>query len=163
MYRNHKVANGLRRSRFKPFLKWVGSKRKLTSVILELFSNEYDTYHEIFLGSGAVFFELQPKKAYLSDRYRSKQGNDQLHDGENFCCLGVACDISGLGGWRGEYYFVFNGDRRNDYLPHDVQEYYGILDQDPRIYSLARTLSELNDEGWSFAEIADLIEEQYLD
>ena len=51
----------------KPFLKWVGSKRKLAATIIDLLPKEFNVYHEIFLGSGAVFFALQPNKAYLCD------------------------------------------------------------------------------------------------
>ena len=53
----------------KPFLKWVGGKRQLLQSILpklpELKSGR--TYHEPFIGGGAVFFALKPKRARLSD------------------------------------------------------------------------------------------------
>ena len=51
----------------QPFLKWVGSKRKLAKTIASKIPARYDWYFEVFLGSGAVFFELLPKKAVLSD------------------------------------------------------------------------------------------------
>lgn len=50
-----------------PFLKWAGGKRWLISRGLVNFPANYGTYVEPFLGSGAVFFSLQPKKALLSD------------------------------------------------------------------------------------------------
>jgi DNA adenine methylase len=53
----------------KPFLKWAGGKRQLLSEIRKHFPkgiNNY-TYYEPFLGAGAVFFELQPKKAVIND------------------------------------------------------------------------------------------------
>lgn len=51
----------------KPFLKWAGGKRKIVPEIIKLMPKKFDTYHEIFLGGGALFFALQPKKAILSD------------------------------------------------------------------------------------------------
>lgn len=58
----------------KPFVKWTGGKRQL----LKQFRNnniypplEFDlqnnTYFEPFVGGGAVFFDLLPENAYLSD------------------------------------------------------------------------------------------------
>ena len=53
--------------RSEPFLKWAGGKRWLTERVLELIPSNYDVYIEPFLGSGAVYFSLQPSKAILSD------------------------------------------------------------------------------------------------
>lgn len=50
-----------------PFLKWAGGKRWLVSDYSDFFPENYNRYIEPFLGSGAVFFHLQPKKAILSD------------------------------------------------------------------------------------------------
>lgn len=51
----------------KPFLKWAGGKTQLLSQLKELIPKSYNTYIEAFLGGGALFFYLQPKKAILSD------------------------------------------------------------------------------------------------
>ncbi|MDJ0591277.1 MAG: Dam family site-specific DNA-(adenine-N6)-methyltransferase [Pleurocapsa sp. MO_226.B13] len=51
----------------KPFVKYAGGKRKIVPEIKKLMPRQYNTYHEIFLGGGALFFDLQPKKAILSD------------------------------------------------------------------------------------------------
>jgi DNA adenine methylase len=51
-----------------PFLKWVGSKQWLKKQINYLISKiVINTYHEPFLGSGAVFFFNNFKTAYLND------------------------------------------------------------------------------------------------
>ncbi len=50
-----------------PFLKWAGGKRWLVSNHPELFPEDFDTYLEPFLGSGAVYFHLQPDAAILGD------------------------------------------------------------------------------------------------
>ena len=52
----------------KPFLKWVGGKRKIVPQIKKLMPEEFDIYFEPFVGGGALFFDLLPKKAILSDR-----------------------------------------------------------------------------------------------
>lgn len=58
----------------KPFVKWVGGKRQLLKQFRELglyppeaFNPITNTYHEPFVGGGAVFFDLLPKNAKLSD------------------------------------------------------------------------------------------------
>lgn len=50
-----------------PILKWVGGKRQLLSEIMPLINKNCSTYVEPFVGGGAVFFELQPKKAIIND------------------------------------------------------------------------------------------------
>lgn len=50
-----------------PIVKWVGGKRQLLPEILPLIPKKYSTYVEPFIGGGAVFFELQPKKAIIND------------------------------------------------------------------------------------------------
>ena len=58
----------------KPFVKWVGGKRQLLRQFRELglyppedFNPITSTYYEPFVGGGAVFFDLLPKNAELSD------------------------------------------------------------------------------------------------
>ncbi len=50
-----------------PILKWVGGKRQLLDSIIPLINANCSTYVEPFIGGGAVFFELQPKKAIIND------------------------------------------------------------------------------------------------
>ncbi len=58
----------------KPFVKWVGGKRQLLKQFRlmglyppEKFNPNTNAYFEPFVGGGAVFFDLLPQKAFLSD------------------------------------------------------------------------------------------------
>lgn len=51
----------------KPFLRWAGGKTKLLPELLAHVPASIQTYYEPFLGGGALFFALRPKKAVLSD------------------------------------------------------------------------------------------------
>lgn len=53
----------------KPFLKWAGGKRQLLPEIRKHLPEDLNnyTYYEPFLGAGAVFFDLMPKKAIIND------------------------------------------------------------------------------------------------
>lgn len=50
-----------------PFVKWAGGKRQLMESITPLLPKRISSYCEPFLGGGAVFFSLQPKKAVVND------------------------------------------------------------------------------------------------
>ena len=50
----------------KPFVKWVGGKRQLMQDLENNFPKQFATYHEPFLGGGAVMFNLLTKKPQLS-------------------------------------------------------------------------------------------------
>ncbi len=50
-----------------PFLKWPGGKRWFASGQCHLLPKTFKTYVEPFLGSGAVFFRIQPQRAVLGD------------------------------------------------------------------------------------------------
>jgi len=43
----------------RPFLKWVGGKRQLLPVLRRYYPESFGGYFEPFVGSGAVFFDLQ--------------------------------------------------------------------------------------------------------
>lgn len=50
-----------------PFLKWAGGKRWFASQYAKTLTIQIERYVEPFLGSGALFFALNPKRAILSD------------------------------------------------------------------------------------------------
>lgn len=48
-------------------LKWIGSKHRISETIVSYTPQEYNTYIEPFLGSGAILGALAPKKAIAGD------------------------------------------------------------------------------------------------
>ncbi len=55
----------------EPFLKWAGGKTQLLSQLARLYPSKIERYFEPFVGSGAVFFDIQkrfrPRYVMLSD------------------------------------------------------------------------------------------------
>lgn len=95
-------------------------------------------------------------RALRSGKYT--QAKDVLRDGDSFCCLGVLCDLhSGTRNgaeWSDEFYMGRSGT-----LPQAVVDWADLPSGDPEVGRT--TLSALNDQGVSFADIADRIE-KYL-
>ena len=67
----------------KPFLKWAGGKRQLLEHLRSRVP-DHGTYHEPFIGGGALFFDTAPEKAVLADynerlvrTYRSVRDNPE--------------------------------------------------------------------------------------
>lgn len=113
--------------------------------------------------------------ALRSGKYN--QTTHRLHDSTGFCCLGVKRDLEGCS-------WTFDGDIR--FIDSDLLEthYYGgncglnsrgqfpcyaflsfeKLDGDDIPYHHQTShLAELNDEGFTFAEIADIIEQLWTE
>ncbi|TSC82001.1 MAG: DNA adenine methylase [Parcubacteria group bacterium Gr01-1014_20] len=63
---NTALASSSRRA-VKPFLKWVGGKTQLLSQLRKFYPSNFNRYFEPFLGGGAVFFDVKPRKAFLND------------------------------------------------------------------------------------------------
>lgn len=90
-----------------------------------------------------------------------KQGTNRLKMADRFCCLGVLCDLHSketgqqwvdMPGAQGAWYYRQCG------LPaFTVVEWAGLDSCDPAPEGYD-PLSVLNDQGRTFAEIADLIE-----
>lgn len=51
----------------RPFIKWVGGKRQILPALTARVPEHFGTYHEPFVGGGALFFAMRPERAVLSD------------------------------------------------------------------------------------------------
>ena len=106
-------------------------------------------------------------KALRSGKY--KQGIEELKNENNeFCCLGVLCDISKKGKWgKGGVYYPKKKKGMSGLLPQSIRSWAGMHSTDGSVIvndELATDLTSLNDtEGYSFNDIADFIETNYKD
>ena len=62
----------------RPFLKWAGGKRQLLPALRRFYPTRFGTYHEPFVGSGAVFFDLVSRGAVRPRRVRLTDINPDL-------------------------------------------------------------------------------------
>lgn len=94
-----------------------------------------------------------------------KQGRDRLKDFNRYCCLGVLVDLADKDKSTDISWADAHG---HDALPRSVAKWAGTV-INPRVTiphqgegseRLSHSLGYLNDFGYSFNEIADLIEEQ---
>lgn len=120
-------------------------------------------------------------EALRSGKYQ--QTHARLKKPDGYCCLGVLCDISGVGSWVPrdtcfEYEVGAHGGATAD-LPHEVCTFAGLdrlvpVVRIPEYHALMKVIPEryrefaskggvdlasLNDAGVSFADIADIIEQ----
>lgn len=116
--------------------------------------------------------------ALRSGRYRQGEGKLTRHaaipesDDAHHCCLGVLCALAvdagivraaHLGGLT-----VYGVAQAQNFLPHEVVAWAGLPSTNPVVIvdgpddatQLTTSLADLNDEGWSFDGIADVIEVQ---
>ena len=96
------------------------------------------------------------------------QGRTVLRSGDAFCCLGVACDISSLGEWGrwkdGAPVYKTKKETHMRELPLAVQDWLGLRTEKGQFVlggdgEGTISLANLNDTGFTFEQIADLIEE----
>ncbi|MET0596013.1 MAG: DNA adenine methylase, partial [Polyangiaceae bacterium] len=112
----------------RPFLKWAGGKGQLLGALRERVPS-FKRYFEPFLGGGALFFALQPKRGVLSDV------NDEIIN----CYKVVRDDVTALIGALGDHRY-------------DEDHYYEVRNTDPAtlppIERAARTIF-LNKTGFN--------------
>ena len=104
--------------------------------------------------------------ALRSDKF--KQGRDYLHKDGRHCCLGVLCELAVDAGvidaFKAEGRPTMYGEYGETSLPPEVQLWAGLREDIPsvsvEIEGEQQHLASLNDNGWTFKEIADIIEKE---
>lgn len=95
----------------RPVLKWAGGKRQIADVIVrkidQMFPDTIDTYHERFVGGGAIFFELSARKRFrrarLSDTNRELMGMYEALRDDASIVIGELEHLEGLLSEKGFY------------------------------------------------------------
>lgn len=87
------------------------------------------------------------------------QGYLQLKNNDKYCCLGVLCDISNHGKW-GIREGIESYTLSSFSLPIEVITWSGMHSSSGVIDGVG-ILSNLNDQGKTFEEISDIIEQNW--
>lgn len=62
-----KLFDDIKYMKAKPVLKWAGGKTQMLDILNDNKPTKYNKYIEPFIGGGALFFELSPENAIISD------------------------------------------------------------------------------------------------
>jgi DNA adenine methylase len=98
-----------------PFVKWVGGKTSLLPELLRHVPDRLRRYHEPFVGGGALFFAVAPRRATLSD-----QNGELVH-----CYRQVRDDVYGVLGalachvYAKEHYQTIRALEPRELMPAD--------------------------------------------
>lgn len=100
---------------------------------------------------------------------RTDDDGDELH-----CCLGVLCELAIKDGvkitkaYRDEDETIVSFNDYQDFLPEEVATWAGLPHKNPSVehlsggdfedFELTEPLSDLNDQGYSFQQIAEILE-----
>jgi len=95
------------------------------------------------------------------------QGKGYLATGHKFCCLGVLCELAVADVIINKYddisnirWYGNNYDEECTTLPAAVQRWAGLDSDDPYIETEENTLAAINDAGYTFEQIANLIDSE---
>jgi hypothetical protein len=104
-------------------------------------------------------------EALESDQY--EQGTYVLHEGDEYCCLGVLCELGRIHGIvqrvemkenRNGFPALYRYDGEEIFLPVSVAQWVGLLNSDE-----LWTLVNMNDSGeYTFPEIAQYIRKNLI-
>jgi len=114
------------RGKPKPFVKWAGGKRQLLTKFRELYPDEFGTYHEPFVGGGAVFFDLTVRCGPLGELAVLSDQNSELMD----CYRAIRDDLGALMHALGRHQY-------------DEKHYYSQRERDPAKLSLVERAARM--------------------
>ena len=103
--------------------------------------------------------------ALHSDRF--EQGKGALADSTRakHCCMGVLCELAIQNGISVEVGLTSDGEMayggKTAFPPREVRKWAGLRTKNAQIHGASEdSLTLMNDKGFSFAEIADIIKEK---
>jgi hypothetical protein len=100
--------------------------------------------------------------ALRSGKYKQRTGT--LRYGDQYCCLGVACELLGLEAEHEDlsWWFIHRGRRWDGMIPGSIaltiQDHYPGMIYGRGTGEHSDGLADLNDGGWTFFQIADEID-----
>lgn len=106
----------------KPIVKWAGGKQEEIKYIEKYIPSNYNTYIEPFIGGGALFFHLNPKKAVINDIHKdlidfyTAIKNGKSMDIYNYMTINKNEEET--------YYKIRADDDKTDYLDNAKRFYY---------------------------------------
>lgn len=113
---------------------------------------------------------LEHRKEWIGALRSGKYPQTKLHlqNKNGYCCLGVACELAGVPKTCDDTGWVAY-DGYSSTLPPSAREWLGVTDQSPLLTpgvgdgAYGPSLASLNDDGKTFKEIADLVEQRGFD
>lgn len=128
----------------------------------------------LYIGERPAHFPSDEERTKWTDALRSgryKQGKQVLKHGDFYCCLGVKEDIEGCN-WTPSYLLdglmVFSNSTGEHYLYTGESQWLNSFGEFPNKTYVAmicnlkvkthKCLTQLNDHGLTFAQIADIID-----
>lgn len=108
-----------------PIIKWAGSKRQLLPELSARIPNTFGRYVEPFLGSAALFLELQPHQAILNDF------NPELIN--MYTCIRDCCDATynDLQNLQSEYNELSSQPEKEDFYYQKREEFNQRMQNQP--------------------------------
>ena len=135
--------------------------------------------------------EIKQKWVNALHSGKYEQGNGKLYSGQGYCCLGVLCDLYSKENnlkweFRGDDviktedevvpsefqdcdYFYFDGE--SEFLPESVKEWAQLSANNPQVKVKLEDkedarfyfdeIANLNDAGYSFTQLAEIIDKQF--
>jgi len=110
----------------RPLIKWSGGKRTEIEKFRDFYPKDYKRYIEAFVGGGAVFFDLQPKKAVLSDAHEELTNfYQQMKDGHGPAMHSILVKV--------------NNDEKTYYYMRDEYSPSNQIEEAARFFYLRKT------------------------
>lgn len=109
--------------KIKPFVKWAGGKAQILDEIKSRLPQNFKTYFEPFIGGGALFFNLVPTSAVISDYNEELMSAYRSFQDTNLYTLMIEKIVKHEENHNEDYYYEVRGlDRSEDYNDFPLHE-----------------------------------------
>lgn len=106
-----------------PFVKWAGGKTQILAKLKEYMPDNYENYFEPFVGGGALFFSVAPKRAFINDLNKELIcAYDCFQDSTMFQKLKEELKKHELNHSENYYYMVRSQDQEPEFFSKPIYE-----------------------------------------